>query len=192
MSYNLNVPLSSQQISSTTVPIQTNFNVANSNFGIDHVDFTNAAPPGGNGGLHNKVSLLKQAGDPTAATDINILYDKLAGTGKNELFMRRASNEGSTVIQMTLESANPSAAATGVSFLPGGIMIQWGQVAAVANNGTVNFGTVFPNACFVVQVTENSASTPNTVGVNGFSTTAFTFKTNAGGNIPITYIAIGN
>ena len=59
--YVSNVPLSNQSLGQTQPTINTNFQVLNTNFGVDHVDFTNASPSsGGNGGRHNQVSLVQQ------------------------------------------------------------------------------------------------------------------------------------
>lgn len=195
MSYNPNVPLSSQQISSTTVPIQTNFTVANTNIGIDHVDFTNAAPPGGNGGLHNKSTYVVQGSDPTAVTQGPIVYAKSVSypgpVTRNELFMRQASGDGGAVIQLTETRNSAPSGTNGYSFLPGGVIMQWGTDAAVGNNGTVTFPIQFPNACVNVQVTLNIGSSLSNIGINGFNQTDFTFRTSAIGNVPITFFAVG-
>lgn len=199
MSYNLNVPQSGQEIKNTTSAINTNFNVANANFGIDHVDFTNAAFPGGNGGLHNKVSLLQQSGDPAAASNTNIYYTKsvtypnASGTF-NEVFMRRSTQDSSTMVQMTTDPGDPTPSQTGNSFLPGGMIIQWGTYATGGDGAAINFTKTFPTSCFGVVLTPVSATPANSTifvvaspGRNSFSTSKV-----SGNNSPIFYIAIGN
>lgn len=194
MTFNPNIPAGSQTISSTTLPIQTNFSTSNTNFGVDHVDFTNTPPPGGNGGRHNTVTLVQQAADPTAVSTSPILYCKstTSNTVNNDIYFRRASNDSSSIVQLTTTKVNPTASVSGYSFLPGGIIVQWGTNAAATDGGTTNFPIAFPNNCFNVQVTQNTASTLVTIGINGFTTTNFTFRKTSGGGIPITFFAIGN
>lgn len=110
-----------------------------------------------------------------------------AVSGVSELF---ASRDGGAYFQLT--AGTPTVAASGKTFLPGGLILQWGVNGAISNGASVSFSSAFPNACFGVQVTINTASTLSPVGINGFSTTGFTFRTTAAGSVPITYLAIGN
>lgn len=82
--YISNVPLSNQSLGQTQPTINTNFTVLNTNMGTDHVDFTNAAPSsGGNGGRHNKVSLVQQGANPNLTGPLASLYTKAAPTTAN-------------------------------------------------------------------------------------------------------------
>lgn len=193
--YISNVPLSNQTLSQTQPTINNNFTVLNANMGADHVDFTNSPPPGGNGGLHNKVSLVQQGGDPSSATSIDILYTKSAA-GKTEVFMRRASGDGGNVIQLTTAAGNPVASANGVSFLPGGMIIQWGLQSAPSDNVQINFPTTFPNNCFTVTATpykSGSISSLTGFGVKSPpSTTGFTTRFSGTTLDYIGWMAIGN
>lgn len=110
-----------------------------------------------------------------------------AVTGVSELF---ASRDGGAYFQLT--AGTPLIASSGKTFLPGGIILQWGVNGAISNGASVNFPSAFPNNCYGVQVTLNSGSTVSPVGTNGFTTTGFVFRTSAGGSVPITYLAIGN
>jgi len=194
MSFNLNVPQSGQEIKNTTSAINTNFNVANTDFGIDHVDFTNPAFPGGNGGLHNKVSLLQQSGDPAAASNTNIVYTKsvtyanAAGTF-NEVFMRRSTQDASTIVQLTTAPGNPNTSSTGNTFLPGGLILQWGNRVGP---GSVNFSTTFPNGCLSATITSNT----NTVipAISALNRANIIIGASGSGSGAATYyfIAVGN
>lgn len=196
MTFNPNIPTGGQTISSTTVPIQTNFSVSNTAFGVDHTPFTVVT----NQGQHNKVSLIQQASDPVALTTAPILYAKstTSNTVNNDIYFERASNDGSAVVQLTTTKVNPLASASGSSFLPGGIMIQWGSQSFVGTqNPTVTFPTAFPNACFNIQLSLfNSGYTSATVApvnvILSVSTSGFTARVNQSGNATWYWMAIGN
>lgn len=97
--------------------------------------------------------------------------------------------------------------------LPGSLILQWGSGSSGPNGQTVvDFGTVFPNACFVVMATEQNATgwsnpsqtkgSPTVHGVTSKSTGSFTMETyswNAtadlwagSSGVAYGYIALGN
>jgi hypothetical protein len=200
--YVSNVPLSNQSLGITQPIINTNFTVLNTNMGVDHVDFTNPPPVSmGNGGRHNQVSLVQQSGNPTAMASGNILFTKLSG-GATELFMERATGDASTVIQLTYKPGNPSAGSFGISFLPGGLIIQWGVVTSPADNNQILFGapgnrTPFPNNCFNVQISPGKSGSIDDVfltlkSLPSTSASGFTPRIDGGSLDFLTYLAIGN
>lgn len=60
MTYNPNTPLSTDRIQDTQVPIQTNFSLANTYFGVDHFEFDALS----NNGLHKQVTLPDRTASP--------------------------------------------------------------------------------------------------------------------------------
>jgi hypothetical protein len=198
MSYNANVPLATQSISSTQAPIQTNFSIINSStqgFAVDHQTLTDAT----DGGKHNKVSLLQQGADPAALATTPIIYSKQVNypgpVTRSELFLREALGDGGSVVQMTNLFTTPSAGANGTTTLPGGIILKWGTVASVVNNTTITFATAFPNNCYNVSVTvirNDTASRVLYVRTGSVTTTQFIVRTDSGGTSGIYYMAIGN
>jgi|SRR5271157_99693 len=196
--YVTGVPLPNQSLGQTQPTINTNFTVLNGNFAVDHVDFTNAPPgAGGNGGRHNTVTLVQQAADPIAVTTSPILYGKstTGNTLNNDIYFRRASNDASTVVQLTTTKVNPLAAGNGSSFLPGGLMIQWGnQSFNGSQNPTVNFPTPFPNNCFNVQLTilNTNATVPATWRLTSIAPNQFVSNVQATGASTLYWVAIGN
>ena len=187
MTYNPNIPLATQTIASTQSPIQTNFtqiNSASSGFAVDHQTLTDNV----NGGKHNQISFLQQSGDPTAANNINFLYEKSSG-GKNELFMRRASNDGSAVIQMTY--GTPSGTTTGSSFLPGGFTIAWGVSGATGNNGSVTIAALTTIYQVTFTINDSSVSPGSRAYLSSTGGNAFTIKVPTGGTVILSYVAIG-
>lgn len=200
MSYNANVPLANQSIASTQSPIQTNFSLINSSssgFAVDHETLTDPV----NGGKHNKISFLQQGSDPTAATAINFLYSKLANS-VNELFLERASNDGSAIIQLTTKAGNPVVGSSGTTFLPGALVLNYG-IATVADSGAVTFATPFLTNCFVVVASITSSTAASSINeaiytynqsITGFNVryTQRTFLAAGSGTVNIQYFAIGN
>ena len=113
---------------------------------------------------------------------------------------------GGRLLQLTRNFV-PVAAVNGYTFLPGGLIMQWGiksLSSSSSQSGNVNFATAninFPNACFNVSLTlvsrvGGTSSSDNTIGVRSgsVSTTRFIFDYNGnGGNYSNFYwVAIGN
>jgi len=193
MSFNPNIPTGGQTISSTTVPIQTNFSIANTAFGVDHTPFITVT----NQGQHQKVSLVQQAADPAALATAPILYAKstTSNTVNNDIYFRRASNDGSSIVQLTTTKVNPLASTNGSSFLPGGVMIQWGQTSFVgSSNPTITFPTAFPNNPFSVQITINNSNgtVPNAWRITSLSPSGFVANVQVTGATTMYWMAIGN
>ena len=197
MTYNPNVPLGNQTISSTQSPIQTNFDQANIGFGIDHQPFTdNTATQG----IHKKTTYNLQPADPAAVVAGPIVYSKAVTYPgpriKDELFIRQDTTTGSVVTQLTNFFNNPTLAPDGSSYLPGGLLIQWGSVSPIVLATTsvpfINGG--FPNKCINVQITavRNSDSASVVYVVPGsVSTTQFNFRSSSASISSIYWFAIG-
>lgn len=84
----------------------------------------------------------------------------------------------------------------GVQLLPGGLIIQWGELGLPAGGPTIfNFPYAFPNACFCVVASYQSATPPGqgAVGADPLSGTQARFWNSiaSGGPNGIRYIAIG-
>ncbi len=93
----------------------------------------------------------------------------------------------------TLNFGTFAAAANGYTFLPNGILMQWGWVAANTIAGDVTFPVVFPHAIFSAQATSNSAVGANQVGVFSLSTSGMSIRSTSTVAATNTYwTAIGN
>ncbi len=203
MSYNANIPQPGDFISNSQGQIQTNFAKIDSStqgFGVDHVQFSASS----NQGKHNKSTYRKQTVDPVTIANEIALYSKTA-SGALQLFLARAS--GGTVIQMTPNSGGDPAVFgfAGQSFLPGGIIIKWGNRNAVADGTTITFSadtSAFPTTCYQVFVSvynANNASTandfvsvrPGSVVSTGFVVTCSQRTALVANNVSFAYLAIG-
>ncbi len=87
---------------------------------------------------------------------------------------------------------------TGLTYLPGGIIMQWGTTAVSSGANTLLFAGVgainFPNNCFNVQITSiRNSSNVDTVYLISSSTNGFDYRnTSSGGILSISWVAIGN
>jgi hypothetical protein len=184
MTYNPSIPGQNDLISASQSQIQTNFSQANTAFGIDHTAFDVAL----NQGKH-KQSTYVEISDPTTVANELAVYSKDSG-GVTQLFLRRENN--GTVIQMSI--GDPIASTNGSSFLPGGVVIKWGQIDFSAASKAVTFASAFPTAVFSITLAADT-STPSGNGIVSYtslSTSGFTAYQNGTGSLTAKYIAIGN
>ena len=183
MTYNPNIPQAGDIPSQSQLQILTNFNQVNTVFGVDHYTFNEPIP--GDRGLHRFLHLEVQAGDAVTTPTQVSLYDKNDGIAPN-LYYRR-SNNGS-VIKMT-SNADPIAWSPGCSFLPGGILIQWGLAALAGGTTTVNFPVAFSAPPWMAVATAYNVG-GQTVSTEVFTALTFNIYTTTPG-MSASWIAIG-
>src|SRR3990167_465631 len=112
MTFSPSIPGSSDIISVSQGQIQTNFSQANTIFDTDHYAFDNATAA--NRGKTRQTSFIDQAGNPASSSGEIRLWNN-----GNDLYFRRQSS--ASVIRLT--SGGVSAAQSGYSFLPGGVVL---------------------------------------------------------------------
>jgi hypothetical protein len=94
---------------------------------------------------------------------------------------------------LNLGSGSKSAAANGYTFLPNGLILQWGWVAANATAGNITFPVAFPTAVFSYQAVSNSAVAANTVAIIAANTTTMNVRsTSIAAASNSFWLAIGN
>jgi hypothetical protein len=186
IAYSVNIPNPPNDPADDVSTMQSNAAAIGTIIAVDHVGFNVAG-----GGQHAQVT-FNANNVPTPPVSPPVLFtDAPANHG---------GSGGNTVPELFFYSGNAPQSSNqfvltgnGSVLLLGGIIIKWGQVGAAVNGNTYTFASAFPNNVFSVVVTFNGASVPpNIVGTNGYTTTGFTFRSNAGGGVPVSYIAIGN
>ncbi len=190
MVYNNNIPQPSNNLSVSQGDLLGNFGtqgIDSTTFGFsrDHTTMTDAT----NGGTHKKSTYVEQVAGPTTIANQMAVYCKEVSS-VSELFLRRESN--GTEIQMSVGS--PTAATSGQTFLPGGIILKWAQATLTTNNELFTFATAFPTACFgVLACNRNSGGNVSYFGASGFNVSGFNLVS-GGGTRPSNffYLAIGN
>jgi hypothetical protein len=198
ITYNTGIPDGPNNPSNDQPLMKVNTDAVNTFVGIDHVGFNVGT---GVSGFHNKSTYVDQAGDPgNVASSAQVYAKKVtysgspAGTGI-ELIMKKASNDPinpNGIIQLTDNQLGVSASTNGYSFLPGGLIIQWGTMNVVADNTAYTFPTAFPNNCFAVTLQlKNNSATVHSQQVQSLNNSGFTIRCDYANKF-VMFIAIGN
>lgn len=185
-----NLPTANQTIAQTQPLINRNFTVIDTAFSVDHTPMTSTT----NQGDHVKVTLITGT-DPVAVAQGPIVYSKQVtypgALTKNEIFFRQSTGDGSAITQLTdMFTGSVNAANPGSTFLPGGVIIKWGNFNANSGNNAITFSGAFPNNCFAITVSVNNAVNTRTATITALSTTGATISST--GAQLVYYIAIGN
>lgn len=146
-----NVPLPAQSLATSQPLIQGNFVTIQNAFVQDHVDYNTTGQ-----GKHNQVTFPNFTGSIAfLAGEIGLFNQTASPTGVPDIWLQRGTG---TPYPMTGKSATNS---PGWSYLPSGILIQWG-VSTVNTNSTVSisFPITYSNgaAPFSVQITQFTGS----------------------------------
>jgi hypothetical protein len=188
MSYNRNIPLSTDLISNSQPSILGNFQAIDSGttgtgigFARNHVTMTDAT----NGGLHNRIDFYQALTSPTITGFVASEYPK---TVTNiELFYKNTTQD----MQITNSLLTAS---SGQGMLPGGLQIRTGIVSGMsANNSaqTITYGLAFPTATIVVMTTARGSDYTHPVQTSGTNKSFFLATCNNGGTVNFNYVAIG-
>lgn len=192
--YNPNIPQPGDLLDVSQADLLKNFGQLDTSFGADHYKFSD---PSGNNGFHVQSTYIKQAADPNSvAVGRLLVYSKATGPGgSSDLWMVR-DNVPSTATQLTTSKiAAPTVASKGNTFLPGGLLYQWGSFSITAQTTSETFSTSFPNACFsVTPILQSGLSSTSYIWLFGApSVTGFSIRMQSfAGGQTCYYFAIGN
>jgi|TARA_R110000868_G_scaffold11599_2_gene56661 hypothetical protein len=158
--YITNIPASSNNPSADQPNMQINTNSIDDIIEVDHFSFNDNL-----GGYHKQVNLVNSVANPGTPAGVgSVLFSK-----SNDWYFQNASL-GLNAIQMTNAAYFPIQAINGGrTFLPGGMIMQWGFV--VAGGTFSNFDTgavVFPVAFPTIVI--NVLTTPGYGGAQPTST----------------------
>jgi hypothetical protein len=166
--------------------IQDNFQQLEIAYGGDHVPFSDNSglPPGGISGMHKIIHIQSNAA-PAAIANVGQFFNTSNNDGINtdtSLFYLTGGNRSIRLTRNFVPVTTNNANRNGYTFLPGGVILQWGFVTgSAANTVAVLFATNninFPNACFNVNVIPiRAASSPG----SDFSTVVVTSSVSATG-----------
>lgn len=169
-SYYPNVPNGPNDPADDQPLMQVNAQSINNLIAVDHVGFNTA-----NGGIHKVIHFSNQVADPGASA-FGQLYTKTVNA-TNQLFYKTPAGN---VAQLTSD-LTPSPGQNGYTYLPGGIILQWGirtmNLSGGSGTGVVNFSAFnninFPNNIFNVSVTllsdQSNTSSNNTLSVINYT-----------------------
>ena len=184
MSYNPNIPLSTDRPSQSQGQILTNFQQLDSIFAINHVAFDDATVA--NRGKHTYVTLIDETATPPTPSGTDIALYSAMASGVNELFYIQGAV--GTPIQIT------GAGSPGSSYeIRGGTFTY--PYSSYPTPATITFSSAFPTSITSVVITPANLYSS---GVNYFissltvSTFVFNPKSPLSANGIYTYIAIGS
>jgi len=183
MTYNPAIPGPNDTLSQSQAQIQTNFSQADTIFDLNHVTYDNISVA--SRGKHRRVDLIQVAAPGSIANEA-VVYQK-AVTGIPNIFMQRNGN--ATEIQMT-RPENPVLNNTGSTFLPGGILMNWGSVVGSPTGAAAVFATPFTAAIYVVTLGVFDGVTGNRTATWVTSSLAQILILSPTNNL-VSYIAIG-
>jgi len=180
--YNQNIPAASNLLSDDQPNMATNtnsiFNLLGGDSTVDMIGFGDS-----DGGWHRQLTYVVQGSAPGSSSGQARTYSKTS-SGNSEIFLQR--DNVATEIQLT--RGTPSAAANGYTFLPGGLLLQWGNTTAPT---AITFPVSFTSAVYSVNVTVRSASPAYcSVGVPSITGVSVNIQSGAGNQV-IYWMAIG-
>ena len=187
MSYDNNIPVSGQTLGGTRVQINQNFADIASINAINHVAFNDADE-----GKHKFMQMPVQGSAPATATSEAALYAADDSGGAAQLFYRSETNGKTYQLTYALDAQfdtyfgkNAAYTNTGIdyvggfSFLPGGLIMIYGNTVNATSAGTINikFPFAFPTSilqAWFTPVKSGSVSTQSlSIDPTSLTTTGF-------------------
>jgi hypothetical protein len=176
--YNLNIPFATHNPSVDQPNMETNNNSIATYVAVDHVGFNTTGS-----GQHNQVT-FNANNIPAVPTAPPVLFTNTVGSLPQLFFYSGSAANG--------QNQYLAAPNQGSTFLLGGMIVKWG--IANTNNPavTTTFNQAFPNACFIVLLTNLSAAYTGSFAVTGFTAANFSAQRLSGTGITGAYfLALG-
>lgn len=207
MTYQPGIPTGLIDLNIDYTNIQTNFSQLDTQFGIDHVPFSNTT--GSINGYHESIHFNPESTTVTNPPNNYPPNVPAATPGFGQLFSCQVNDgiaadealyylSGGGSLTTLTRNFQPVASTNGKTFLPGGLILQWGTTSSSSSNIPVSFSPAFPSAIYNIQVTRlHSSSSPGStfgywVSTSGLSTSGFTIVNNDGHTWSYYWLAIGN
>jgi len=194
MTFTPNIPQSGQSLGQTRDAIRNNFANYNTVISVNHV-----APNNAGQGKHTFAEFVLQAQSPATAASEVAIYSRTLN-GQPQLCLQKQNQLAAAAdIQMSRLDAGIKAATAGWTFLPGGMIMQWGTTGAVNGAFTTTYttqgGIAFSTNTYLVLLTVADPGAPSnpitsfTVDSTAYQPTTFSGHTNRA--ITLNYFAIG-
>lgn len=190
MVYQSGIPTGSVPLNQDYLNIQGNFSSLNTQFNVDHVPLTSTSgtPPNG---YHTAIHLVPQ-GSITNTPSYGQLYSQNITDVNTDQALFWNTGSGNRTVQLTVPIV-PTVNANGCTFLPGGLLFQWG---AATSGSTVTFPQAFNVGLFaprviVTPVGATSSTTTPAVITTTPTSTGFVVQNNGGQTFTFHWMAIG-
>jgi hypothetical protein len=179
--------VSGQSLGNSRPVINSNFQLIQSVFDENHVDFNDA-----NAGFHTFVDLLSQGTTPANPPTGSVSHYSNAVLGVTEWFFQFETS--GTAVQMSNINGTPVASVNGQTFLPGGLIMKFGTLAVnFPTNARITYQSAFPTNLFSFQVTVSASATVTyTLPTSLVNLTGFNIASLYTGQAFVYWMAIGN
>lgn len=187
MTFNINIPQPNDDLSVSQGQVKNNFLTSNTSFGVNHYPFNDGTV---NNGKHKRVDIVAGAVPASNGGEGN-LYTKQPASYTNLFYTQDASSNEYQMTRIITTSFPKFATNTALSvgnggwtFLPGGMLFQYGSATVNFNTsgnkqGTITFPVAFTNIPYAINVTLTSASGSSSAHVlSVFSVGVSSFKWN--------------
>ncbi len=187
------VPQAGQNLQNTRDPIRNNFSTIDTAFSVNHVSY--GASGAGNHTVVNFVEQLSPAPVPPGTTATSVALYCAAGSVSPNISLWFQGINSATPVEISYAQKMVN----GYTWLPGGILIQWGNAQQAANVSDSNFNwpLMFPTAALWAMGSPNSppsgSNTDAIISVQVVNQTQGVVqrKTNFGTAIGFNFFAIG-
>jgi hypothetical protein len=192
MSFTPNMPGSGKSLGQTRSQVLDNFAILRSTIAVNHIDVNDA-----NAGKHKFVQVKNQVALPAGLINgFETIYSKAVVSG--ELFFTR----GNTGVEIRMTAAGnltngaPQATANGATFLPGGLLLQWGRATTTGSTTSVTFPAAFQALSTPYSIVLTVERNVNNVDVAYVepgtpNNTSFTIRRTFSSNLVVNWMAIG-
>lgn len=207
--YQPTIPTGNTNLNIDYQNIQNNFRQLDTTYGVDHVAYSllqnngyhrtvhlvpvsTASPPFNNNGPTNNPPNVP-APTPGFGQVLSAQINDGYGTPDEALYFLTGGNK---LLQLT-SNLVPSLGISGYTFLPGGVIIQWGSnnVTGPGDSGTVTFSPSFQSAAYIVVLGLQHITAPNSassVSYKGLTKLKFDWVYQGSTNISsFTWLCIG-
>jgi hypothetical protein len=184
--YNNTVPATNDRPAADQPLMLQNTQSINSIINVDHYSFGQG--PSTNDGIHKQATMLAGSAPSLPAGNYGAYFSNLVSANAWPAWTNSAGT-------FNLMQAAPVASANGYIYLPGSILMQWGDFNPNSST-SVSFNIAFPNNVWNIQLTgsaSNNSSFRNGVSTGTVTLSGFTWQGTVDSHwTPIYWLAIGN
>ena len=191
MGYAPNIPAANDNPSVSQGQIQTNFGVLNTSNNVNHVTYSTTGQ-----GKHKFVEMPNQGSIPTPlVAGEGTIYTKSVG-GVSQLFYTPDNSGNEYQLSRSVTADFPSLGANpGWTYLPGGLLLQYGTVTSPGGSGTITFPVPYTNipysVTFGLQRASGSSAHVFYVVTGTLGTGGFTYNSDTTGSVAMYWMALG-
>jgi hypothetical protein len=201
MTFVSDIPVSGDSLGSTRDRIRGNFQEIAAVEAINHVAFNQVGK-----GKHTFLQMPEQVSAPTTLANEAGFYSKVGtNPAESNLFFRGENNgfeyqltraDQTNIATFSNNTAYVANHLGGWTFLPGGLIMQYGTRTTTTATGTITFPRAFTTAVYSINLSFSrvGGTTTQQTRIESFNSatlTGFDFSSTSANNTPITWMAIG-